>query len=61
VLGRFYQGPGAAQGGTGLGLAIVSEVAQRHGAELTLESGENATGLKVTVRFIAPRSGLSGF
>jgi two-component system sensor histidine kinase TctE len=53
VLGRFYQGPGAAQGGTGLGLAIVSEVAQRHGAELTLEPGENAKGLRVTVRFVA--------
>lgn len=51
VLERFYQGPGAAQGGTGLGLAIVSEVAQRHGAELTLESGENAAGLKVRVGF----------
>ncbi len=51
VLERFYQLPGAQPGGTGLGLAIVSEVAQRHGAQLTLSSGEGGSGLKVTLRF----------
>ena len=54
VLGRFYQVPGPQRGGTGLGLAIVSEVAQRHGAELTLDSGDDGSGLKVSVRFAAP-------
>ena len=54
MLGRFYQVPGPQRGGTGLGLAIVSEVAQRHGAELTLDSGDDGSGLKVSVRFAAP-------
>ncbi len=54
VLGRFYQVPGPQRGGTGLGLAIVSEVAQRHGAELTLDSRDDGSGLKVSVRFPAP-------
>jgi len=53
VLGRFYQVSGPQRGGSGLGLAIVSEVAQRHGAELTLDSGDNGSGLKVSVRFPA--------
>ena len=54
VLERFYQLPGAQPGGTGLGLAIVSEVAQRHGAQLTLGTADGGSGLKVTLRFPPP-------
>jgi two-component system sensor histidine kinase TctE len=36
VFERFYRAPGTAQTGAGLGLAIVREVADRHGATITL-------------------------
>jgi two-component system sensor histidine kinase TctE len=54
VLERFYQVPGARHGGTGLGLAIVREVAMRHGAQVTLDSGPNGQGLTVRIRFPKP-------
>ena len=50
VLDRFYRVPGSSAEGSGLGLAIVRQVAQAHGAELSL--GEAAGGgLRVRVRF----------
>ncbi len=39
--------------GSGLGLAIVREVAERHGARITLGSGADDAGLTVTVKFEA--------
>ena len=46
--------PGESKG-TGLGLAIVKEVAQRHGAALSIESPDGGrTGTRVVVRFPPP-------
>ena len=39
--------------GSGLGLAIVREVADRHGAPITLSSGADGVGLTVSVQFEA--------
>ena len=59
VFDRFYRrevgGEGHATQGTGLGLAIVKSVAERHGATLTLADSPLG-GLRVVVRFAAPRS-----
>ena len=38
VLGRFYRGSNARGAGSGLGLAIVGEVAQLHGASVSIDS-----------------------
>lgn len=50
VFERFYQATGAPSGGSGLGLAIVKEVAQRHGASVTLADPPSGHGLLVTIR-----------
>jgi two-component system sensor histidine kinase TctE len=63
VFRPFYRALGTQVDGSGLGLAIVQEVAQRHGAEVTVEdarprSGPTAAapGALFTVRFpITPR------
>ncbi len=47
---RFVRRPDAADGGTGLGLAIVKAIADRHGAEVSLDDAE-PQGLCVTVTF----------
>ncbi len=52
VFDRFYRGQGAVGYGSGLGLAIVRAVAQRHGAQVTLEDAPGG-GLKVSVTFPA--------
>jgi two-component system sensor histidine kinase TctE len=52
VFDRFYRIAGSGQTGSGLGLAIVHEVAQRHGARLTIENGENQQGVAITVSFM---------
>ncbi|MBY4896889.1 HAMP domain-containing sensor histidine kinase [Cupriavidus sp. AU9028] len=51
VLDRFYRPPDAPSGGSGLGLAIVAEIAQAHGAAISLE--DNAPGLRVRIVFPA--------
>ena len=55
VFDRFYRTPGtAAVPGSGLGLAIVRNIADRHGAQVTLGSGlpgGAGPGLGVTIRF----------
>jgi two-component system sensor histidine kinase TctE len=51
VFDRFYRGSGAAPSGTGLGLAIVRDVAERHGAEITIESGRDARGCRFRIVF----------
>ncbi len=50
VFDRFYRRASAPEAGTGLGLAIVKAVAERHGAEVTLDDAPGG-GLKVAVRF----------
>lgn len=50
---RFTRGHGAHGTGSGLGLAIVRDIAQLHGAEITLDHAEAGTGLRVRVRFPA--------
>ena len=54
VFERFYRIQGTPGHGTGLGLAIVKEVAQRHGASLSIETPQStAQGTRVVVRFPA--------
>jgi two-component system sensor histidine kinase TctE len=54
VFMPFYRAPSALEanpGGTGLGLAIVRDIAQMHGARLTLGTADGAMGLCVSVAF----------
>lgn len=51
VFDRFYRVPEAPTGGSGLGLAIVAEIAQSHGARVSLEDA--GPGLRVRVTFPA--------
>ncbi|MBL6958426.1 MAG: sensor histidine kinase [Rhodospirillales bacterium] len=51
VLERFVRLDERAGFGSGLGLAIVSEVAEGHGATLTLADGPDGRGLKVSLAF----------
>lgn len=51
VFARFYRLPGSEEIGSGLGLAIVRRVAEMHGAQIALESGDGGVGLKVIVAF----------
>ncbi|MEP7057652.1 MAG: ATP-binding protein [Caldimonas sp.] len=52
VFDRFYRREATGEEGTGLGLAIVRSVAERHRAELTLDTAP-AGGLRAAVRFEA--------
>lgn len=59
VFDRFYRGSsvsadGHAPHGSGLGLAIARAVAERHGADITLDEAPGGTGLRVSV-FFPPR------
>lgn len=56
VLDRFYRGSHQGQTGSGLGLAIVKRIAEQHGAELSLDAGIDAKGLRVSVRFLRRRT-----
>jgi two-component system, OmpR family, sensor histidine kinase TctE len=51
VKQRFYRLPNSPGHGSGLGLAIVDEIAKLYDASLTIESGPNGIGTKVTVKF----------
>ena len=51
VMQRFYRVPGAVGEGTGLGLAIADEISRVHRATLTLDTGAQGRGLRVTVLF----------
>jgi two-component system OmpR family sensor kinase len=51
VFDRFYRAQSSDGSGSGLGLAIVHNVAERHGAQVELDSGSGGRGLKVSVRF----------
>lgn len=52
VFERFYRPAGSAGQGSGLGLAIVRDIAQSHGAQVTLHDAEGG-GLRVRVAFPA--------
>lgn len=51
VRQRFYRLPNSQGHGSGLGLAIVDEIAQLYDAVMTIGSGANGVGTKVTVQF----------
>lgn len=51
VFERFYRAAPAEQAGTGLGLAIVKEIADRHGATVTLGEGGTGRGTRIELRF----------
>ncbi|HEX2830945.1 MAG TPA: sensor histidine kinase N-terminal domain-containing protein [Burkholderiales bacterium] len=54
VFERFYRVLGTGTEGCGLGLAIVSEIAQSHGAQVSLDPGPNGRGTVVTIVFPLP-------
>jgi len=56
VFERFYRVLGSGADGCGLGLAIVREIAQSHGAKVTLGAGSKGTGTVVRVVFSSPAS-----
>jgi signal transduction histidine kinase len=51
VTERFYRGKNARGEGSGLGLAIVTEIARLHGAQLSIDSGEQQRGTRVRIEF----------
>ncbi len=53
VFERFYRVLGSGQDGCGLGLAIVREIAQRHHASISLSSGTEGRGTRMTLVFPA--------
>ena len=53
VFDRFYRGRTAAAGGSGLGLAIVRQIAELHGASVTLSAGGELGGLRALASFPA--------
>ena len=55
VFERFYRVLGTGAEGVGLGLAIVREIAQTHGAAVTLARGTSDVGTIVTVSFPASK------
>ena len=52
---RFYRGRSSDQSGSGLGLSIVKNIADQHGATLSLETSPLG-GLRVMVRFAKDQS-----
>jgi two-component system, OmpR family, sensor histidine kinase TctE len=51
VFERFYRVPGSSGNGCGLGLAIVRQIAQAHGASVTIESSAKGSGATVCITF----------
>ncbi|HYH42040.1 MAG TPA: HAMP domain-containing sensor histidine kinase, partial [Burkholderiales bacterium] len=51
VFDRFYRRPGSDVPGSGLGLAIVRTIADRHGATVTLDSGDGGRGVTARISF----------
>ena len=59
VFQPFYRTLGTEADGTGLGLAIVQEIANLHGATITLDDthpGQTPPGARFTIRFSSDRS-----
>jgi two-component system sensor histidine kinase TctE len=57
VRQRFYRLPNSQGHGSGLGLAIVDEIAQLYDAVMSISSGANGVGTRVTVQF--PTAGVA--
>lgn len=53
IFESYYRIPGTAGTGSGLGLAIVREIAEAHGARVTIDTPAAGRGTRVTVRFPA--------
>lgn len=51
VLERFYRGSNQNIQGSGLGLSIVKRIAERHGAQVELDTGLEKTGLCIRIIF----------
>jgi len=51
VMERFVRLPGNSAAGCGLGLSIVREIAARHGARVSIETGSGDVGTRVVVAF----------
>ncbi len=54
VFERFYRRPGSKGSGSGLGLSIVKEIADRHGAQLSLHDAAEGPGLCAEMRWPPP-------
>ena len=53
IFERFHRLDNQSTEGSGLGLAIVREIAQRHGAEISVNDGEAGRGARIEVSFPA--------
>jgi two-component system sensor histidine kinase TctE len=51
VRQRFYRLPNSPGHGSGLGLAIVEEIAGLYGATVSIDSGTQGTGTRVSLQF----------
>ena len=49
----FRSVPGTASPGSGIGLALVRSIAAHHHAQVRLDAGPEARGLRVSVEFAA--------
>jgi two-component system sensor histidine kinase TctE len=54
IFERFHRLDNESTEGSGLGLAIVKEIAQRHGAAVTVDDADTGGGTRVSVSFPAP-------
>jgi two-component system, OmpR family, sensor histidine kinase QseC len=52
---RYYRPAGQSEAGSGLGISIARRVAELHGLEVAFETRSNGEGVRVIVRFAAPR------
>ena len=51
IFERFYRIPGNDESGSGLGLSIVRRIAERHGAQISVEEGPQGNGTTIRVSF----------